>query len=143
MKGNRSMDNRRIEKLTDSLFSLSDYSSEGVPILVEGKKDESALKRLGVSGRIVRIRQRHKRIFELVEELASQKAVVILTDFDKEGERLAHELSRQLHLFGVQTILRDELRSAMSWASRQIEGLVRTRGLREHLSNKQFIVSLS
>jgi 5S rRNA maturation endonuclease (ribonuclease M5) len=143
MRGIRSVGNRKIEKILDLLDELADYSSKGVPILVEGKKDESALKELGVTGRIIRVRQRRKKLFELVEELTSYKTVIILTDFDQEGEKLAEELSRHLHSWGVQTTMRDKFRNAVSCASRQIEGLHIIEGLRENLNNKQFIVNSS
>ncbi|WXG43150.1 MAG: toprim domain-containing protein [Promethearchaeati archaeon SRVP18_Atabeyarchaeia-1] len=141
MRGIRSADKLRIEKVLDTLTELVDYSSRGVPILVEGRKDEDALKGLGVTGRIIRVSQPGKRLFEIAEELRSCETVVILTDFDQEGEKLAKELSRHLHSWGVQTILRNKVRNAVTWASRQIEGLTKIEGLREHLNNKQFIIN--
>ena len=143
MRGTRSMDKRKMEKMLDLITDLADYSTRGVPILVEGKRDESALKGLGIEGRIIRVRQYRKRLFELAEELTFYKTVIILTDFDQEGEKLADELSKHLHSWGVQTILRERFRSTVSWASRQLEGLSRIGGLRENLNNRQFIIKSS
>jgi 5S rRNA maturation endonuclease (ribonuclease M5) len=134
---------KKIDNILNLVTELTEYSSEGVPILVEGKKDELALKELGVGGRIIRVRQYGKRLFELVEELASYRAVIILTDFDQEGEKLADELSRRLHSLGVQTIMREKFRNAVSWICRQIEGLQKIDGLRENLNNRQFIINSS
>lgn len=143
MRGIRSMDKQKIDKILDLITDLADYSSKGVPILVEGKKDEAALKALGIRGKIIRVRQHRKRLFELAEELTSYKTVIILTDFDQEGEKLADELSRHLHSWGVKTIMRDKFRSTVSWASRQVEGLNRIEALRENLNNRQFIIKSS
>lgn len=143
MKSIRPVDRKRREKILDVLEKLSDYSSRGIPILVEGKNDQNALRELGVGGRIVRIRQRKKKLFELAEELSSNKTVIILSDFDQEGEELALELSRQFQYWGVQPVMRNEIRNAISWATRQIEGLNKIKGLREHLNNKQFIINTS
>lgn len=140
MKRMRSSD-ARIERISDLIAELSDYSSEGIPILVEGMKDEQALRDLGVKGRIIRIRTQGKKTFELAEELASYKRVIVLTDFDQEGEEIAQEITCQLHMWGVQTIIRRKARDAISWATRQIEGLGRIKGLREKLNIKQFIIN--
>lgn len=141
MKRSTSRDDNKIDKMADIITSISELSSNGVPILVEGKRDEGALKELGVKGRIIRVRQYRKRLFELGEELSSYKSVIILTDFDKEGEDLAEQIERQLHTWGVQTIMRERVRSAVSWATRQIEGLNKVKGMREKLNNKQFIMN--
>jgi 5S rRNA maturation endonuclease (ribonuclease M5) len=143
MRGMASRDDYRVEKIADMIGELSGHSSSGVPILVEGKRDENALKELGVRGRIIRIRQHRKRLFELTEELSKYKSIVILTDFDQEGEALSQEIRRQLQLWGVQTIMREKIRKAISWATREIEGLHKVKGLREKLNNKRFIISPS
>ncbi len=143
MKDMASRDDNRVEKIAEMIVELCDHSSIGVPILVEGKRDESALKELGVTGRIIRIRQHRKRLFELTEELSKCKSVVILTDFDQEGEELSQEIRRQLHLWGVQTIMREKIRNAISWVTRQIEGLNKVKGLQEKLNNKRFIINSS
>jgi 5S rRNA maturation endonuclease (ribonuclease M5) len=143
MRRMTSRDDYRIDKMADVITELSDLSSNGVPILVEGRRDEGALKELGVKGEIIRVRQYRKRLFELAEELSSYKNVVILTDFDREGEDLAKEIERQLHHWGVQTVMREKVRSAVSWATRQIEGLNKVKGMQEKLNNKQFIMNSS
>ena len=143
MRGVRSVSKQKIDGITDLVDELANYSSRGIPILVEGKKDELALKELGIRGRIIRVRQHSKRLFELVEELAPYTAVIVLTDFDQEGEKLADELSRRLSSLGVQTIMRDKFRNAVSWACRQIEGLYKIDGLRENLNNRRFILKAS
>lgn len=141
MKDKRNGDDAKIGKILSLLIGLNEYSNEGVPILVEGKKDEQALIDLGVKGRIIRMKTQRKKISELAEDLASYKSVIVLTDFDQEGEELAQEISRQLDVWGVQTIMRREIRNAISWATRQIEGLNKIKGLREKLNIEQVIVN--
>jgi 5S rRNA maturation endonuclease (ribonuclease M5) len=141
MKDKRNGDDAKIGKILSLLIGLNEYSNEGVPILVEGKKDEQALIDLGVKGRIIKMKTQRKKISELAEGLASYKSVIVLTDFDQEGEELAREISRQLDVWGVQTIMRREIRNAISWATRQIEGLNKIKGLREKLNIEQVIVN--
>jgi 5S rRNA maturation endonuclease (ribonuclease M5) len=143
MRKRTSKDDHRIDRMVDVLTDISELSSNGVPVLVEGKRDEEALKELGVKGRIIRVRQYRKKLFELGEELSSYKSIIVLADFDKEGEDLAEEIDRQLHIWGVQTIMREKFRSAVSWATRQVEGLNKVKGMREKLNNKQFIMNSS
>jgi len=143
MKRTHHNDDAKIERISDVIAELADYSAEGVPILVEGMKDEQALKDMGVKGRIIKTRTEGKKMFELAEELASYGSVIVLTDFDEEGEELAKEITRHLHVWGVQTIMRRKARNAISWATRQIEGLNRIEGLREKLNIKQFILNFT
>jgi 5S rRNA maturation endonuclease (ribonuclease M5) len=143
MKKRTSRDDHRIDKMADVIAAIIELSSNGIPILVEGKRDEEALKELGIKGSIIRVRQYRKKIFELGEELSSYRSVIVLTDFDKEGEVLAVEIERQLHLWGVQTVMREKVRSAISWSTRQIEGLSKVEGVQEKLNNKQFIMNSS
>jgi 5S rRNA maturation endonuclease (ribonuclease M5) len=141
MKKRISQDDYRIDRMVDVIADISELSSKGVPVLVEGKRDEQALKELGVKGRIIRVKQYRKKLFELGEELSSYKSIIILTDFDKEGENIAEEIERQLHMWGVQTIMREKVRSAVSWSTRQIEGLNKVKGMQEKLNNKQFLLN--
>jgi len=53
-------------------------------LIVEGKKDKDALMKLGFSD--IKVISR-KSIFKFIEELPKNKKYVILTDFDREGEK--------------------------------------------------------
>ena len=59
---------------------------KGKYVIVEGKKDEEALRSLGVEN-IVKIAQ--ENIHSIPFTLNSNKEIVILTDFDKAGRKLA------------------------------------------------------
>ncbi len=64
-------------------------------LIVEGIRDEKALKSLGLNN-IIKINR--KPLYQVAEEAARAKSkeIVILTDFDREGRRLAARLSRLL-----------------------------------------------
>ena len=68
-------------------------------VIVEGKKDEKALKALGINN-IIPING--KPLAELITVLGG-KDVVILTDFDREGKRIAARLMKLLHAYGINT----------------------------------------
>ena len=61
---------------------------ENSTLLVEGRKDRTALWFLGVEGEVMPI-QSGKRIFQIAEELAEEgKEAIILTDWDRKGGQL-------------------------------------------------------
>ncbi len=103
-------------RLLKILDELSARSREGAVILVEGKKDEEALRSLGIAGRIVKISQ--MRYSDIYDELREED-VVILTDWDEEGERIKNELKRVLCKADVQ--IREELIKTVGKFASKIE----------------------
>jgi len=82
-----------------------------LPIIVEGQKDERALRALGAK-RIVRLSK--KPLFAIAEDVAAiDNKVIILTDFDKKGKELYGRLSELFDRLGVQVDLyfRDALQN--------------------------------
>ncbi len=80
---------------------LSYRVKQGTPILIEGKKDEEALRKLGIDGNIIKVSGSGLKLFEVAEmavELSSE--VIILTDFDKKGKILAKRLSDDIQSLG-------------------------------------------
>lgn len=88
--------NRRQEIFMKLAYLLIDESDKGVPIIVEGKKDLEALKRIGVKGKICCIKSSRLNFTDLIDELKEEKEMIIMTDFDKEGDELARQLSSAL-----------------------------------------------
>ena len=69
-----------------------------VLVLVEGKKDITALANLG----IINVKSLNKPIYQIVEEIAKDhKECIILTDFDDKGKELYSKISIELQNFGV------------------------------------------
>ncbi|MET1125183.1 MAG: toprim domain-containing protein [Archaeoglobaceae archaeon] len=71
------------------LEELRERSSQGWIIVVEGAKDVASLKELGVEN--VRVLRSYSEAAELIGE-----NVIVLTDFDREGERKAKRLREVL-----------------------------------------------
>lgn len=75
---------------------LSEEAYKGVPIIVEGRKDLESLKKIGIKGRICCIKSSRLNFTSLLDELKKEKEMIIMTDFDKEGDELARQLSNSL-----------------------------------------------
>jgi 2,5-diamino-6-(ribosylamino)-4(3H)-pyrimidinone 5'-phosphate reductase len=63
-------------------------SDKGIPIIVEGREDEKALRSLNVNGTIHCLKARGESRFSFVDKLTSTNEVILLTDFDREGKEL-------------------------------------------------------
>ncbi len=89
---------RNEQKLIELLSSLGTQYPEML-VLVEGKRDESVLRALGVTSRIVRLhtgRSIEETIDRVAETLGERGSVLILTDFDQEGIDLDQTVERHL-----------------------------------------------
>ena len=119
---------QRIEEfLPGFVKELNDISSEGGAVLVEGKRDALALRGLGYTGQIFTVsiltsgeafRQKLRDEF---------RVVVILTDLDSEGRRLASRYVKFLAQEGVKPSLaqRKRLSEASKGVFLHIENLSR------------------
>ena len=67
---------------------MIEKSSEGTPIIVEGKKDAAALQELGVKGPILKVKTGGKSFLESIVEIEklSSNEVILLLDFDRRGK---------------------------------------------------------
>lgn len=89
---------RRLSRIVEE---LSRCVEQGTPILIEGKKDEEALKELGITGNIIKVSGSGLKLFEIAEKATeSSSKVIILTDFDKKGDILAKKLSEDIQSLG-------------------------------------------
>ena len=72
-----------------------------MPILIEGKKDENALKKLGINGTFIKVSGSGLKLFEIAEKSVKLSSkVIILTDFDKKGEQVAKRLAEDIQSLG-------------------------------------------
>ncbi len=102
--------------MAEKLISmLREAGLAGVPILVEGKRDEAALRAIGVEGKIYKVTERG--IMKVAEEITQSttaqknsdervKTAIILTDPDHEGSKLASRAAYVLEQFGVHPDMR-------------------------------------
>jgi len=112
----------QIEKLLDE---LKEYFSVGVPILVEGADDERALRKLDLKGKIFRISSGSKTLLNFLEGLTVFKQIIILTDFDRAGDKLAEFCAEHLKRLGVEPItdIHEKLKALLRKDVKDIQGL--------------------
>ena len=88
-------DIERAERLREALGALHEVNKL-VPVIVEGRKDALALRKLGLSGEVITLHA-GKPIYDFCEEISSRgHKVVLLLDWDPSGESLNRELGRNL-----------------------------------------------
>jgi len=111
------------ERFQRGIALLTELSQSGVAIAVEGRKDVAALRRLGLTGPILKL-GRHSLV-TLADELSCYDRLLMLFDFDDRGEELARQLTEQLQGRGTAILqqTRRSLRRAFSWRVRVVEGL--------------------
>ena len=76
---------QEILKLKDFVFELN--SIKNSVVVVEGKKDSSALKKLGYSGKILEF-HRFGGMINFIDSVAKYERLIILFDRDKKGRTL-------------------------------------------------------
>lgn len=105
---------RKLNELHEVFQKLANKSLETV-VLVEGKKDLSALRSLGVQGNIVCMTHSGQILFDFLDQIPGRE-VVLLVDFDGYGASLARKITRYLEEKRVKV-------NSVFW--RKIRGLVR------------------
>ncbi len=79
----------------EAIEELKEKSKEGWVIVVEGIRDVTSLRKLGVSGDIVTFSG-----FAETAEKVHDRRVIILTDYDKEGIKIEKGLYNSLLAYG-------------------------------------------
>ena len=76
------------EKILQVISKLADASAKGKPIIVEGKKDEQALRDLGIVGAVLTVKTGGKSFIDAQSEIENLgvREVVLLLDFDRRGK---------------------------------------------------------
>jgi 2,5-diamino-6-(ribosylamino)-4(3H)-pyrimidinone 5'-phosphate reductase len=87
-----------MERLSNLLEKLAIEAAKGLPIVVEGQKDVSALNQLNIEGRIVSSKTSGKSFLDILTEIEQQKVreVILLLDFDRRGVEWTHRLKQHL-----------------------------------------------
>ncbi len=121
------LDLEALEQIEELLSELKTYSAQGVPILVEGANDERTLRGLGMEGCIFRISGSSKTLLNFLEGLAGSEQIVIMTDFDRAGDKLAKFCTKHLKRLGVEPVVefREKLKRLLRKNVKDIEGLAR------------------
>jgi len=86
------------EKIQQVLECLVQESSEGTPIIVEGKKDIETLRSLGIRGEIMSAKTGGKSRLDVISEIEKKQSreVVLLLDFDRRGREWTTILKQHL-----------------------------------------------
>lgn len=112
-----------LEIFREILDEMKEYSDKGVPLIVEGRKDEVSLRRMGFSGPIITVSG--ARLHEIAEE-SKGKDVIVLTDFDEEGEKLAETiLSYRVENNKLTLYFRGKIRKLKAHITPCIEGFAK------------------
>lgn len=108
--------------LNDLYFQLKKLKNSSKIIIVEGKKDKEALKKLGIKN-IIELSK--KPLFQIIEEVAdNEKECIILTDLDNKGKQLYGKINSGLQNLGVKVDNRFRNFLYKNTKLRQIEGIV-------------------
>ncbi|MGQ9543295.1 MAG: hypothetical protein ACUVTM_04305 [Candidatus Bathyarchaeia archaeon] len=94
---------RKLEEVEKILKRLISQSESGIPIIVEGRRDEVALRRLKIQGEIICLKARGNCFRDFTANFIGKREVAILTDFDREGTRLAAKLVDELSHMRIKT----------------------------------------
>jgi 5S rRNA maturation endonuclease (ribonuclease M5) len=110
--------------LADFVRDLNNRSEEGWSLLVEGIRDQKALRRLGYDGSLVTVSLMGRNG---AGALRGARKVVILTDLDREGTVLASKFVESLNHERIETSLseRRRLKAASRGVFLHIENLSR------------------
>lgn len=116
-----------LEELEKTLDEIREKSVEGAAIIVEGRKDERSLRKLGVSGPIHQIPTGGRTPLNSLEDLSDYEEAIVLTDFDSTGEDLADFCEKHLEKLGVTILfdLRSKLKHNVRKAVKDVEGIAR------------------
>ena len=125
----------RVQQLEEfeELFAKLRLANQAMPVLVEGARDEAALRQFGLTGTVLLL-NRGDSLVTLCDRLArSHRQLVLLTDWDDKGRVLERRLRQCLEAGGVRvdgTFWRN-LQRLCGGVCRTVEGLPAFRALLE------------
>jgi 5S rRNA maturation endonuclease (ribonuclease M5) len=109
-----------ISKVKDFVKSLN--SRHGI-IVVEGKRDEDALKKLGYTGKICQFYS-FKGLIKFADSMPKYKNLILLLDSDRKGRYLTKRIISQLqHRMTIDLSYRKELTAITKGKVKNVEDL--------------------
>ncbi|MFX1579680.1 MAG: toprim domain-containing protein [Promethearchaeota archaeon] len=112
----RSVEQKRMGRLTQNERKLIetiqtlDSRYPNLLVVVEGKRDVSVLRNLGLKAPIIRTQTHLKRpsLLDKIQVKAGRDGqVLILTDFDKKGKEIYRFIEKELELSGIKNLKRE------------------------------------
>lgn len=119
------MDPRERLEAVEQLFDELRQANEDLPLIVEGAKDETALRNLGFDGAVVRVNS-GQTVIATVEAVAEDHPeVIILTDWDYHGGKLARRIRESCDACGIRwdDHFRRDLARLVKKEVKDVEGL--------------------
>jgi len=115
-----SQDNR--ELLVKQIQETRELNLE-IPIIVEGRLDVVALRKIGFSGEIIHL-PKNKTIINFSYSLTKYREVILLMDWDRKGKRLTSILEKYLITEGIRVNLKLwKLLNTINSETSNVEGL--------------------
>lgn len=117
-------DEERFERLLEVLAELRE-ANESMPIVVEGQRDVTSLRLLGMPGDVLPLHT-GAPLFTLAEDIGRRaREVVLLTDWDDKGQALFEGFGAMLVANGVRVerTFRDRIRLGMRPTLKDVESL--------------------
>lgn len=112
----KAIEQRRSRRLNENELALIetiqtlDSKYENLIVVVEGKRDVSVLRNLGLKAPIIKTQTRLPR-YRMVEGIVAKAGrngqVLILTDFDQEGKEIYRFIEKGLELSGTKNLKRE------------------------------------
>ena len=114
-------DVHEISKVRDFVKSLN--SRHGI-VVVEGKRDEDAIKKIGYTGKICQFHS-FKGLIKFADSMPKYKNLVLLLDSDRKGRYLTKRIISQLqHRMTIDLSYRKELTSITKGRVKNVEDLI-------------------
>lgn len=124
MQDNRSKRTYDLDALEEQISALVEASGKGAAIIVEGMRDERALRALGIRGPVIMASRRPA--LELAEDAARRyREIVVLTDWDLKGDEMALKIDQYLRMAGVRPDMdiRSRLKKLVKKEIKDVESL--------------------
>lgn len=98
------MNNSDLQNKIEEVFEELIDANKSIPIIVEGKNDEFALRKLGAQGLILRLNT-GQSILNFCEDIArTYNEVILLTDWDRKGKQLFNKLKENFKFTRVKIV---------------------------------------
>jgi 5S rRNA maturation endonuclease (ribonuclease M5) len=119
---------KKEERLQQILEKIAEANANRIPIIVEGRKDEGALRTLGVTGEIIAVKTGGRSLLRIIQTIEERqfKEVILLLDFDRRGRETAQFFKNHLERARITPNLKfwAQLARTVGKEVKDIEGLV-------------------
>ena len=112
----KAIEHRRIRRLNENEIALIEFIQaldekyDNLLVVVEGKRDVTVLRNLGLEAPIIKTQTqlpRYKLMEKIVAESGKEGKVLVLTDFDKKGKEIYRFIEKELELSGIKNLKRE------------------------------------